>query len=265
MKRLKHTVLLAGIVLRFGPGACLAGAEPPGLTNTVTYLHDVLPIFMGKCVRCHNSEATLMYDWLDYKTAYRDRWEIRKRVWNSWKGSYYKQPMPAGYGAELLTMAEEERLTIKRWVEAGAPYGVPSTYTGAKSKTERVEIGKRLFTTICAACHQPTGYGIPGQFPPLAGSDFLNADKPRAIRVVIKGLQGEVTVNGRTFNNTMPLIPLGDDDISNVLTYLYNSFGNSGKEVTPQEVAALRAQTGTVAYSDTQKRTSAPREQSPWE
>ena len=53
------------------------GKEPP------TFLRDVLPIFVEKCVRCHNNETKLMYNWLDYKTAYGDRWEIRRRVWDS--------------------------------------------------------------------------------------------------------------------------------------------------------------------------------------
>jgi len=112
----------------------------------------------------------------------------------------------------------------------------------AQSKAERIEQGKRLFATICAACHQPTGQGIPGRFPPLAGSDFLNTDKHRAIGVVINGLQGEVTVNGRKFNNSMPKFPLTDDDIANALTYVYNSFGNSGQEVLPLEVSAARSE-----------------------
>jgi nitrite reductase (NO-forming) len=79
-------------------------------------------------------------------------------------------------------------------------------------------------------------------FPPLAGSDYLNADKNRAIQTVIFGRQGEVVVNGQKFNNSMPSFPLTDEDIANVLTFVYNSFGNSGLEVTPQEVEALRSQ-----------------------
>jgi nitrite reductase (NO-forming) len=70
----------------------------------------------------------------------------------------------------------------------------------------------------------------------------LNADKNRAIQIVISGRQGEVIVNGAKFNNNMPAFPLGDQDIANVLTYVYNSFGNSGLEVTPEEVKAVRAQ-----------------------
>jgi mono/diheme cytochrome c family protein len=294
MARLNYTVLLSGIILRLVFEGSLSGAQsqgtsahvvstistlaPPALAagpagtlhgtsqkETVTYLRDVLPIFMGKCVRCHNTESTIMYNWLDYETAYRDRWEIRKRVWDSWRGSYYKQPMPAGNGVELQAMTEEERMTIKRWVEAGAPYGVQSADVGTKSKEERIALGRPLFATICAACHQPTGKGIPGQFPPLAGSDFLNADKHRAIKVVVRGLQGELVVNKRTFNNTMPPMPLSDDNIANALTYVYNSFGNSGQEVTPQEVRSIRDAKGVVADIGMKGRANTARQPSPWE
>ena len=99
----------------------------------------------------------------------------------------------------------------------------------------------------------------------MAGSDFLNADKNRAIRVLLKGLQGEVVVNGQIFNNTMPSIPLGDDDIASALTYVYNSFGNSGKEVAALEVKTLREGRVEVVAAEMKKRLNAPREQSPWE
>jgi mono/diheme cytochrome c family protein len=228
-------------------------------------LNDVLPIFMGKCVRCHNSQNTLMYNWLDYRTAFGDRREIKKRVWDSWRGAYYKQPMPAGNGAELHAMSEEERLTIRRWVEEGAPLGVRASGASPKSKEERIAQGKRLFTTICAACHQPTGQGIPGQFPPLAGSDFLNADKDRAIKVLLHGLYGPLVVNRRAFDNTMPPLQLSDDDIASALTYVYNSFGNSGKEVMPQDVKRVRDAGGVVGATAPGQKPKTHHEPSPWE
>lgn len=150
--------------------------------------------------------------------------------------------MPAGNSPQFLAMTETERLTIKAWVEEGAIYGVPPAHNSATSKAERIEFGQRIFSTLCAACHQPTGQGIPERFPPLAGSDFLNSDKNRAIKTVLNGRQGEIVVNGRKFNNIMPKFPLTDDDIANALTYVYNSFGNSGKDVTSNEVKGLRGQ-----------------------
>jgi len=271
MKDLNITILFARLILVLGAGASLTAAEPqPASRNAApavaghaapkessvppdaaapakakappTYLQDILPIFMGKCARCHNNEAKFIYNWLDYKTAFRDRWEIRRRLWDSWKGTYFKESMPIANSPESLAITDEERLIIRDWVAHGAVRGVAPPSGAAKSKAEKIEAGRRLFTSICAACHQPTGQGLPNVFPPLAGSDFLNADKNRAIKIVINGRQGELIVNGRKFNNTMPQLPLGDDDIANALTFVYNSFGNAGLEVTPEEVKALRAQ-----------------------
>jgi len=205
-----------------------------------------------------------LHNWLSYKTAFADRWEIKRRVWHSWKGSYFKQPMPTGNSPESQAMTEEERVVIKDWVESGAPRGVAPSYTGLQSQAQKMELGKRLFTTICAACHQPTGQGIPSRFPPLAGSDFLNGDKHRAIKIVANGLQGELVVNGQKFNNSMPKFPLTDVDIASVLTFVYNSFGNSGKEVAPQEVAAARLEKGDI-LGGVQASRSSPEEKSPWE
>jgi len=207
-----------------------------------TYLQDVLPILMGKCVRCHNDQTVFLRNWLDYSAAARDRWEIKRRVWDSWRGAYFKQAMPAGTGTESQAITEQERRTIRDWVKCGAPYGIPSRSSPQLSKTEKIEAGRLLFSSICAACHQPSGLGIPTRFPPLAASDFLNADKRRAIKIVLNGLQGEVVVNGQKFNNSMPRLPLSDQDVANALTYVYNSFGNSGKDVIANEVSAARAE-----------------------
>ncbi len=76
--------------------------------------------------------------------------------------------------------------------------------------------------------------------PPLAGSDFLNADKHRAIDVVLNGLDGVITVSGNTFNGVMPTLRLSDDDVANVLTYVYSQWGDSGLVVLPSEVRAVR-------------------------
>jgi nitrite reductase (NO-forming) len=119
----------------------------------------------------------------------------------------------------------------------------------AKSKAERIISGALTFKTNCAACHQTSGQGIPNAFPPLAKSDFLNADKLRAIKIVTGGLQGKVKVNGNEFDGIMPAWSLSDEEIANVLTYTYNSWNNSGKEVTPEEVKSIRAKTKASAKS----------------
>ena len=111
----------------------------------------------------------------------------------------------------------------------------------AANKGERVQRGANVFNSNCMACHQAGGEGIPAAFPPLAASDFLNENKARAISTVIHGLTGEITVNGHKFNSVMPAMALNDEDVANVLTYVYSAWKNNGSEVTPQEVATARA------------------------
>jgi nitrite reductase (NO-forming) len=114
----------------------------------------------------------------------------------------------------------------------------------AHSKEERIKRGELVYKTNCAACHQSAGQGIAGAFPPLAKSDFLNADKIRAIETVTGGRQGKLVVNGQEFNGVMPEWTLADEEIANLLTFIYNSWDNSGKEVSPEEVKTHRAKKG---------------------
>ncbi|MEY4578153.1 MAG: hypothetical protein RL701_2856 [Pseudomonadota bacterium] len=102
--------------------------------------------------------------------------------------------------------------------------------------------GEQVFSTVCSACHQATGQGLPGAFPPLAGSDWVTADPETPIRVVIAGLSGPIKVNGADFNSMMPPPPgLDDEKIANVLTYVRTHFNNKASEVTKDQVAAVRA------------------------
>lgn len=110
----------------------------------------------------------------------------------------------------------------------------------AQNFGERMKAGENVYKQNCAACHQQNGQGLEGSFPPLAGSDFLMQDKTRAIRTVTKGLTGEITVNGKKYNGVMPSLGLSDEEIANVLTYVRNSWGNKGDEVTPAQVRAQR-------------------------
>jgi nitrite reductase (NO-forming) len=100
--------------------------------------------------------------------------------------------------------------------------------------------GKTVYAQNCQTCHQANGQGIANAFPPLAKSDYLNADVNRTIQVVLNGLEGPVRVNGALYNSLMPKLNLSDEQIANVLTFVYNSWDNNGKEVTPLQVAAQR-------------------------
>lgn len=110
----------------------------------------------------------------------------------------------------------------------------------AMSHEERMEYGKNTYMQTCFACHQAEGQGIANAFPPLAKSDYLNADVNRTIDIILRGKTGEITVNGEKYNSVMTSQTLSDDEVSNVLTYVYNSWGNSKKEVTPAMVKSRR-------------------------
>jgi mono/diheme cytochrome c family protein len=101
--------------------------------------------------------------------------------------------------------------------------------------------GADVYSAYCITCHQEKGEGIDKVYPPLAKSDYLMADKKRSITVTVKGLTGEIKVNGTTYNMDMVSFDLSDQEVSDVLNYVRNSFGNNGKEpVKPEEVKALR-------------------------
>jgi len=107
---------------------------------------------------------------------------------------------------------------------------------------ERLEEGQEVYKAACMACHQANGQGLPGAFPPLASSDFLKADRNRAIHLVVNGLQGPIVVNGMKFNSVMPpMSQLSDEEIADALTYAMNSWGNSFGSVSKAEVAVVRA------------------------
>jgi nitrite reductase (NO-forming) / hydroxylamine reductase len=131
---------------------------------------------------------------------------------------------------------------------------------GAMPSAARMTAGAEVFKVACIACHQDTGLGLPGAFPPLAKSDFLLSDPARAVGVVVRGLQGEVTVNDQKFNSVMPaMTQLSDQQVADVLTYVLNSWGNKGGSIAVERVAAERAQAakeGIKADSPTQHPTT---------
>lgn len=110
------------------------------------------------------------------------------------------------------------------------------------SKDVQIEKGKRVYQQTCFACHLPNGVGMKGVFPPLAKSDFLMADKDRAIRVITDGLSGEIQVNDQTYNGVMPPVVLNDEQVANVLTFIMNSWGNAGDAVSVHDVRRVRAE-----------------------
>ncbi|MFM9887456.1 MAG: copper-containing nitrite reductase [Burkholderiales bacterium] len=112
---------------------------------------------------------------------------------------------------------------------------------GTLTKDAQIKAGAALYNGTCSVCHQGNGQGLPGVFPPLAKADFLLGDSARTIDVVLNGLSGRIKVNGTEYNSVMPpMNQLNDDEISNILTFVNSSWGNSGKAFSQAEVAAVR-------------------------
>jgi mono/diheme cytochrome c family protein len=111
---------------------------------------------------------------------------------------------------------------------------------------DMVTLGKRTFQNTCQACHQESGLGLPGQYPPLAGSEWVQASDPvRIVRIALDGLHGPVLVKGETFNNIM--VPwrgaLSDQQLAAVLTYVRQAWGNKAPAVNEPEVKEIREAT----------------------
>jgi mono/diheme cytochrome c family protein len=112
---------------------------------------------------------------------------------------------------------------------------------GQSDLKESIARGKEIYSAQCMSCHIEEGQGIENVYPPLAKSDYLLQDKARSINNVLHGVTGEIVVNGKTYNMDMtPFNFLTDQEVSDVLNYIRNSWGNEGEAVTPEEVSAAR-------------------------
>jgi nitrite reductase (NO-forming) len=113
--------------------------------------------------------------------------------------------------------------------------------TGALTKEDQIKAGQALFAGTCSTCHQANGEGLEGVFPPLAKSSILAADPKRLEEIVLHGLNGPITVNGKDYNSVMPpMTQLTDDEIANIGTFVLNSWGNPGGKIDKADVAAKR-------------------------
>jgi len=105
--------------------------------------------------------------------------------------------------------------------------------------------GEAVYLGNCAACHQADGQGLTGAFPPLAQSDYLEGNRRDVMAGALFGMSGPITVNGVDYNGVMPSAGfLSDQALADVLTYVFNAWGNSGAAVSAEEVASLRAELG---------------------
>jgi nitrite reductase (NO-forming) len=117
--------------------------------------------------------------------------------------------------------------------------GVMSANVNAQDKAK----GQKLYNEYCKTCHQENGKGLGSVYPPLAGSDYLKSkSKAEIIKAVTGGLKGEITVNGKKFNGVMAPLPTKytDQDVADILTYVYGSWGNNGTKITLADVKKNR-------------------------
>jgi mono/diheme cytochrome c family protein len=116
---------------------------------------------------------------------------------------------------------------------------------GAKGAPDPKVVGKALFSANCITCHQATGLGVPGQYPPLAGSEVELGDATNhLIAIVLKGLQGPVVVEGKPFNNSMQAweAQYTDQQLAAILTYVRSDWGNNAPPVTADMVKQIRGE-----------------------
>ncbi len=118
------------------------------------------------------------------------------------------------------------------------------SFAALSTTAEAQKTGAEVYAT-CSACHQANGQGVPGAFPPLAGSEWVNGKGDIPIAIVLHGLQGPLTVKGQKYNGVMA--PWGttfnDDQIAAVVTYIRSQWGNKAPAVTKADVARVRAAT----------------------
>jgi len=154
---------------------------------------------------------------------------VKGRIWRI----MFKADRAGFGGAQLARMAARQT--------AQAHLRTPDEQADVLGR-EVLDAGATLYETYCVACHQRDGKGDGSRFPPVAATRWVSGDPGRLIGVVLNGLQGEVQVEGQTFNGVMPPHAfLTDDQVAQLLTFLRQNFGNYAGGIKPGDVAEIRA------------------------
>ena len=144
--------------------------------------------------------------------------------------------------AALLQAARERNNAFARLVVAGLSAPPPAAREPLYPRDQVVlRRGAAVYTNRCVACHGLDGQGVPGAFPPLAGSEWVTGDPSIPIKIVLHGLQGPITVAGAHYDSIMPpVVDLSEQDVADVVTHVRQSFGNDAAAVTLDQVRAAR-------------------------
>ena len=148
-------------------------------------------------------------------------------------GAYYILTQPSPLAPE---MGDQRTLAD---LEPKAPAKAAAAGGGAD--------GHAIYAARCAACHQASGAGLPGVFPPLAGSEWVTGKGEALASILLHGVTGAITVKGAKFNGAMPRFKdqLKDDEIAALATYLRSQWGNQAPALTADVVAKARADTAS--------------------
>ncbi len=171
--------------------------------------------------------------------------------------------LPREIGLPILEAAEkqpQDDLWIKGTLETAVAHlnglsvtekkeeDIKSSLTG--SDRELFILGKEIYARegFCSTCHQSDGGGLSAsQFPPLRGTPWVTGSPERMIKIVLKGIMGEMEVAGKVYPGQVPMTPyegmLNDTEVAAVLTYVRNSFGNNASPVSPELVKKVREET----------------------
>lgn len=105
-----------------------------------------------------------------------------------------------------------------------------------------VDPGQALYADHCLICHQRNGSGVPGLQPPLAGSTWVQGDPERLVRLVLQGSEAYATISGEDYSNVMPgFAHLSDADLTALLNYVRQAFGNQASLLSENTVSSVRA------------------------
>ena len=139
------------------------------------------------------------------------------------------------FGVAYIALAPEP--TISEWGDGRSA----SDLAGAPPAASRVD-GAAIYASLCVACHQASGQGLPGVFPPLAGSEWVIGPASTATMIVLHGVSGPLQVKGVEYNGAMPPFgkQLGDAEIAAVLSFVRSQWGNAAAPVTAEEVGSAR-------------------------
>jgi mono/diheme cytochrome c family protein len=109
------------------------------------------------------------------------------------------------------------------------------------TSSQKFASGKQVYDDFCITCHMPNGKGVSNAFPPLDNSDYLKEKRTESIRAIKYGLKGKITVNGKTYNSAMTKQGLTDEEITDVMNYITNSWTNKNKSlITIDEVSKVQ-------------------------